>query len=517
MSSIKKLSKELVLQVKDKDSNRFDINNAKMILAKKYDLKQTPLNSEILENLNKKEKEILLPFLTVKDARVLSGVNVLAVMSKPSKCPHGKCIYCPGGIEENVPQSYTGFEPATMRAIANSFDAKKQVKNRIAQLESIGHDVSKIELIIMGGTFNSTPKKYQKEFVKDIYDTLSDKKSKTFNDAKLNVENSYYRPVGLTIETRPDICSEKDIINLLDLGATRIELGVQTLSDKIYLKVNRGHKVKDVIKATQLLKDSGLKVLYHIMPGLFSTPKKDVKMFSELFTKEDYMPDMLKIYPALVLPNTILFDMWKQNKFQTYDDEKLFEFLKEFYPKIPYWNRVMRVQRDIPITKVSDGPKKSNVKEMIFSYFEKNKIEIKEIRSRQLGFRKSNCKEYDIFIEEYKASKGKEFFISYETKNRDQILGFIRLRFPYKPFIKEIKNSALVRELHVYGKLVKVNETSNIMGQHQGIGKMLLAKAEEIATLNKYKKISVISGLGVREYYYKLGYFRDNFYVSKHL
>lgn len=516
MPSLNKLSRELLELISTKNS-RFDINNAKMTLAKKYGLKQTPLNSEILNSLTDSEKEKLLPFLTVKDARVLSGVNVIAVMSKPSKCPHGKCIFCPGGLDQNIPQSYTGFEPATMRAILNKFDPKKQVKNRISQLESIGHDVSKIELIIMGGTFNSTPKKYQKDFVKGIYDTLSNKKSKSFKDSKLNVEKSFYRPVGLTIETRPDICSKEDIINLLDLGATRIELGVQTLSNKIYLKVNRGHKLKDVITATQLLKDSGLKVLYHIMPGLFSSPKKDLKMFLKLFSDERFRPDMLKIYPALVMPGTKLYSMWENNEFEAYDDKKLFDFLKDFYPNIPYWNRVMRIQRDIPIDKVGAGPKKSNVREMIFSYFEKNKIELKEIRARQLGFKKSDCKEYDIFIEEYVASKGKEFFISYETKNRDQILGFIRLRFPYKPFIKELKNSALVRELHVYGKLVPINKNSQSIGQHKGIGKMLLAKAEEIASQNNFKKISVISGLGVREYYYKLGYYRDNFYVSKDL
>lgn len=516
MSSLKKLSLELLELISTKNS-RFDFNNAKMTLAKKYGLKQTPLNSEILNALDEKDKEKLLPYLTVKDTRVLSGVNVIAVMSKPSKCPHGKCIFCPGGLEQNVPQSYTGFEPATMRGILNNFDPKKQVKNRIAQLENVGHDVSKIELIIMGGTFNAEAKEYQKNFVKAIYDTLSNTKPKSFEKSKLNVENSFYRPVGLTIETRPDICSKEDILNLLDLGTTRVEIGVQTLSDKIYLKVDRGHKLKDVINATQLLKDSGLKVLYHIMPGLFSNPKKDVKMFSKLFSDERYRPDMLKIYPTLVMPNTKLYTMWKNKEFDVYDDEKLFDFLKEFYPKIPYWNRVMRVQRDIPINKMIEGPKKANVRELIFNYFEKNKIYLKEIKARQLGFKKSSCKEYDIFIEEYIASKGKEFFISYETKNRDQILGFIRLRFPYKPFIEEIKNSALVRELHVYGKLVPVNKISENIGQHKGIGKMLLAKAEEIASKNNYKKISVISGLGVREYYYKLGYYRDNFYVSKDL
>lgn len=515
--SLEKLSKELIDYILNSNPSLDNINNKKIELAHKYNINKIPLNSQILPFVDAKNKKKIQESLTVKEVRSLSGVNVVAVMSKPSKCPHGKCIYCPGGVEQNVPQSYTGFEPATMRAIANNFDPYKQVLNRINQLEKVGHDVSKIELIIMGGTFNAQPKKYQKDFVKRIYDALSNKSAKTFVQSKLNVEKSKFRPIGLTIETRPDICNETDIKNLLDMGATRVELGVQSLSDKIYKKINRGHTVKDVEKATQLLKDSGLKVLYHIMPGLFQDSKQDVKMFSQLFENENYMPDMLKIYPVLVLPNTKLFDMWKKGKFKSYNDENLRDFLLQIYPKVPYWNRIMRIQRDIPITRVSDGPRLSNMRELVLNELNKNKIKLKEIRARQLGCVKTNCKTYDIFIEKYKASKGTEYFISYESTNREQLVGFLRLRFPYKPFIKEIKNSALVRELHVYGKIVSVNEKSDSLGQHQGIGKLLLKTAESIAKENNYKKISVISGLGAREYYYKLGYKRDKYYVSKNI
>jgi len=244
-----------------------------------------------------------------------------------------------------------------------------------------------------------------------------------------------------------------------------------------------------------------------------------VKMFSKLFTDEKYKPDMLKIYPALVMPNTKLYSLWKQNKFKPYNDKDLFDFLIRFYPKVPYWNRIMRIQRDIPITRISDGPKLSNMREQVLNYCTKNNVKLKEIRSRQLGFTKSKIDKYKVFIENYKASKGIEYFISYESENRDQILGFLRLRFPHKPFIKEIKESALVRELHVYGRIVPVNKKSqNIgQGQHQGIGKLLLKNAETVAKQNNYNKISVLAGLGVRGYYYKLGYFRDNYYVSKNI
>ncbi len=517
MPSIEKMAKELIDFILKSKPNIDSLNNKKIYLATKYNLKKIPLNSEIYKYCDLENKKELQKYLTIKDSRSLSGVNVVAVMCRPGVCPHGKCIFCPGGLDMNVPQSYTGSEPASMRAIANNYDSYLQVKNRISQLENVGHDVSKIELIIMGGTFNNEPLDYQEFFVKRIYDALSNKEHKSLKAAKKSVETCNYRPVGLTIETRPDMCSKEEIKNLLNLGATRIELGVQTLSNKIYNKVNRGHTIKDVKLSTQLLKDSGLKVLYHIMPGLYSDSKKDIKMFSKLFKKNYFKPDMLKIYPLLIMPNTKLFNLWKENKYKVYNDDDFFNFLKGFYPLIPYWNRVMRIQRDIPITKISDGPKKTNMREEIFNYCIKNKINIKEIRFRQLGFKESKCENYKIFVEKYFASKGKEFFISYETENRDQILGFIRLRFPHKPFIGEIKNSALVRELHVYGKIVKVNDISNQIGQHQGIGKLLLQKAEEIALKNKYKKISVISGLGVREYYYKQGYFEDGFYVSKYL
>ncbi len=516
--SLELFSKELIEYILQNDPKSSSINNMKIIIARKYSLSKIPLHSEILKYTNPENRNAIKKKLVVKDVRSKSGVSVVALMPKPEKCPHGKCIYCPGGIEQNVPQSYTGAEPATMRAIANKFDPYLQVKNRINQLESVGHDVSKIELIIMGGTFNAGDKKYQKEFVKRIYDALNNKDSNNLEDAKQLSEKSKYRPIGLTIETRPDLAKEKEIKELLDFGATRVELGVQTLSDKIYTKVNRGHTLNDVVEATKLLKDSGFKVLYHVMPGLFSTVAKDKKIFKRLFLDSRFRPDMLKIYPCLVLPNTKLFDLWKLGKFKPYSDEDLFNFLKSVYPKIPYWVRVMRIQRDIPSTKISKGPTTANMREIVLEYFSKRKIPLKEIRARQIGIKETSEKEYAIFIEKYKASKGTEFFISYESKNREQIVGFIRLRFPYKPFISNLKNNtAIIRELHVYGNVVPVDVKATIMGQHTGIGKMLLRKAEEIAKENSFKKLAIISGIGVREYYYKQGYFLDGAYVSKYL
>lgn len=512
-------SKELAEYILEKERTDVQINNKKISLCKKYSLKQIPLNSEILSSLPDSICNKVSKYLVVKGVRSKAGVNVIALMSPPHECPHGKCIYCPGGLDSGVPQSYTGFEPATMRAIANNYDPYKQVKNRINQLEAIGHEVSKLELIIMGGTFNSLDYSYQKEFVKDIYDAITDKKSKTLEQAKDFAEYSEKRCIGLTLETRPDFCQEENIYNALNLGATRIELGVQTLSESIYKKANRGHSLKDVVDATRLLKDSGFKVLYHMMPGLFANVKTDLKTFEKLFIDDKFKPDMLKIYPVLVMENTKLQELWNAGKYVPYTDSEFSEFLYKMYQKVPYWIRIMRVQRDIPSTKVLAGVLKSNMRDTVVTKLNKNHKKIKEIRFRELGLDGKNITPpYKIFVQKYDASKGKEFFISYETADRKTLIGFIRLRFPHNPFIKELKdNVALIRELHVYGNVVPVSKKSEIVGQHRGIGKMLLAKAEHIAKENGYSKVAVISGVGVREYYYKQGYFKDGFYVSKNL
>jgi elongator complex protein 3 len=516
--TVRKYSLELADYILESEPSEKELNTKKITLCKKYSLDKLPLNSTILENLPEDYAKKLKKYLKIKAVRGLAGVNVVAVMSKPWPCPHGKCDYCPGGVEFDVPQSYTGIEPAAMRAIRNNFDPKKQVTNRINQLELVGHDVSKIEMIIMGGTFNSMPSEYQRSFVKNIYDAVANTNSKDLEEAKKIAETSKRRVVGLTVETRPDWCKEENIKNMLELGTTRLELGVQSLDSDILEKVNRGHSVKETIKATQLLKDSALKVLYHIMPGLYSNVDEDIKMYSKLFDNDEYKPDMLKIYPTLIIKNTKFYDLWKAGNYQPYTNEDLEKFLLNFLPKVPYWVRIMRVQRDIPSSNIIAGPNKSNMRDIVITKLKKRDEKIKEIRFREVGFNtKKAIKEYDIFVEEYKASKGREFFISYETKDREVLFGFIRLRFPYAPFIDEIKESALVRELHVYGQVVPIGIKSHIIGQHQGIGTKLLAKAEEIAKENSFKKISVISGIGVREFFYKRGYFSDNYYVSKHL
>ncbi|MFH1470536.1 MAG: tRNA uridine(34) 5-carboxymethylaminomethyl modification radical SAM/GNAT enzyme Elp3 [Candidatus Micrarchaeota archaeon] len=342
-------------------------------------------NSSILREIpkNKRSHEVL-KLLKLRPVRTVSGIASIAVMSKPSPCP-GECIYCPGGTES--PKSYTGDEPAAMRGKQNDFDPFKQVSARLRQLSEIGHTVDKCELIIMGGTFNSRPLEYQRSFVKGCLDAMNGKKSKSLEEAKRKNERANVRAVGITFETRPDYAKRKNISEMLELGGTRVELGVQTLSDQVYKKVNRGHKVEDVVLATRLCKDSALKVCYHIMPGLFSSPKKDVGMFRKLFKDSRFRPDMLKIYPCMVVKGTKLYDMWKRGEYEPYDTETASEVLAQATKFIPPYVRIMRVQRDIPLPRIEAGVRNSNLRQIVEKKLWERGERCACIRCRESGLR----------------------------------------------------------------------------------------------------------------------------------
>ncbi len=488
-----------ILKKKNISKNQLEILKKKW--AKEHNKGKIPLNSEIYLNCSEKQKKILRNLLITKPTRTISGVSVIAAMIKPSECP-GKCIYCPQGKE--APKSYTGYEPAAMRARLNNFDGYLQVKNRLEQLNNIGHNTEKNELIIMGGTLPAMAWSYQKEFVKACFEGFNSKRSKTLLDAQKINETAKNRVIGLTIETRPDyVFPDK----FLELGATRVELGVQTVYDSIFKKIKRGHGTKEVKDATKKLKDNCFKVLYHIMPGLpGSSFEKDVRMFKKLFSDESYKPDMIKIYPTLVIKSTELFEQWKNGKYKAIDEEYMIKLLKKVYALAPKWVRIMRVQRDIPAKFIEAGPKKSNLRELVIQNLEKSN----EIRFREAGHvyqrTKKTADKVDILVEEYKASGGKEYFISAEDIKNNILLGFCRLRISKR-------KQAMIRELHVYGEVVKLGKKGKV--QHTGLGKELLKKAEEIAKKTK-KEMIIISGVGVREYYQKLGYsLKDNFMWKK--
>ncbi len=505
---------EILLEIK-KVSTQDELNALKKKIGKRFQLPQVVSNAELLEAMGEKEKQKFENVLRVRKVRSLSGVSVIAIMTKPAGCP-GKCIYCPGGVTS--PKSYTGFEPAAMRAKSNSFDPYKQVKNRIEQLTAIGHNCQKCEVIIMGATFNAFPRSYQLEFVKGAFDACNERLSSTLEEAQLINEKATHRIVGLTFETRPDWISEDDVKWFLLLGATRIELGVQSLDDEVLKKVERGHGTKESIRATQLCRDSFLKVCYHFMPGLFSNIEKDVEMFRRLFSDENFRPDMVKIYPCLVLPNTPLYEMWKKGEFTPYNTEQAAEVIAHCKEFIPEYCRVMRVDRDIPTTLVAAGVKNSNLRELVNEKCIEYGITCKCIRCREAGLKSRGEKippveNAELRRIDYIANGGKEVFLSFEAENT--LFGFCRLRNPSKPFMPEIgEYTCGIRELHVYGDAIPIGGTGIV--QHHGIGKKLLQEAEKIAREEfDAKQLLVTSGVGAREYYRKIGFERIGTYVGK--
>lgn len=441
-----------------------------------------------------------------KPVRTISGVTPLTVVLKPRKCDHGTCIYCPGG--ETVPQSYTDKSPAIMRALGLAFDPYEQVKNRLFVLNKMGHPTDKIELIVLGGTFLQYPSDYQYEFVKRCFDAFNGKDAKDLAEAKKWNETAEHRCVAMCIENRPDNCSDEDIERMLDLGTTRVEIGVQILDDEIYKKVNRGHTVQDVIDATKRLKNAGFKVGYHIMPGLpYSNPEKDLELFKKVFDDGDFRPDQLKIYPCQVVEDSILAKTHETINYTPYNEEQTRELLIKMMRLIPSYCRVMRMMREFPKEKLVEGIKRLDLRKDIEEDFRKNHVKLKEIRMREIGFNKDVDLDTKLKIIEYEASEGKEFFL--EVVNDDDILfGLLRLRIH--------DGEAMVRELHVYGQALDLGIKGKI-SQHKGIGKLLMAKAEEITKEEGIKKLSVISGIGVREYYKKLGYNLEGFYMIKEI
>jgi elongator complex protein 3 len=459
-----------------------------------------------------------------RPSRVLSGVTVVAVMTAPYPCPHGKCAYCPGGPEYGTPQSYYGDEPALMRALRVGYDPYEQVRVRLRQYEYLGYRPSKVDVIVMGGTFTALPEHYQEWFVTSLFEAFNrypedrPEKLPSLEEAQLRNETARIRVVGLTFETRPDHISEYVVNRLLYLGGTRVEIGVQSIYDDVLRIVERGHTVKETIKATQLLKDSGFKVVYHIMPGLpGSNFERDLEMVRELFENPDFRPDMLKIYPTLVVKGTKLYQWWVEGRYKALSDEEAVELISEMYRYIPKWVRIMRIQRDLPAQYIEAGPKKGNLRELVELRALSKGIKINEIRFREVGrsllLKGRKLANVEVLVTEYEASGGIEVFISAEDTQNDVLVGLLRLRIPSeKAFRPEIDSkTAIIRELHVYGPQLPVGEKPrDIDTQHLGVGAKLLKKAEEIA-YSKYdrRKILILSGIGVREYYRKLGYWRE--------
>ncbi len=648
--------------VRNKAISKAEISKIKVALCRKHGLRKIPTDIETMFNIEEKrpdKNKNIAKQLQTKPSRTGSGVAVVAIMTAPHKCPHaagkrnskfppaspayrsngavlsrspapanltnsvnlsrppthssarnldadsadvGPCIYCPGGIDSafgNVPQSYTGKEPATMRGIRNNYDPYLQIFNRLEQYVCLGHDFQKIELIIMGGTFPSFPDKYKNEFIMFSFKALNDfgeyffkkgKNGKKGNNGKFDLpkfkeffempgdirdsdrvrriqkrvlelknknlgldyadspptrplrhqkmhdlhdlhvlsdllekeqkrnETALVRCIGLTIETRPDYGLLDNANEMLSFGCTRVELGVQSIHGSILKRIKRGHSVKDSVKSIRILKDLGFKLNFHMMPGLpGSNLEKDEKMFLELFENPDFRPDMLKIYPCMVVSGTRLYDDWKKGKFKPMTTQEAAELIAKIKENVPEYCRIMRVQRDIPSNVIAAGVDRTNLRQYIDEILKKKDKKCRCIRCREPRLKDIRDLKIKIKTLSYEASNGFEFFISAEDEKKDILLGFCRLRFPSQFLRREItKDSALIRELHVYGaQQIIGSEKGKGAVQHHGLGRKLLKKAEEIARKNGRKKMFVISGVGVREYYRKLGYRKESVYMVK--
>ncbi|MEA3253653.1 MAG: tRNA uridine(34) 5-carboxymethylaminomethyl modification radical SAM/GNAT enzyme Elp3 [Chloroflexota bacterium] len=445
-----------------------------------------------------------------KVTRTISGVTPVAVMAKPFPCP-GHCVYCPGS--PGAPKSYTVESPAVLRAIKCNFEPRRQVEFRLNTLAAMGHALDKVELIIMGGTFLAYPLDYQYQFVKDCYDGLNGTSSADLEEAEELNETAGHRCVGLCIETRPDWCGEEEIKRMLDFGTTRVELGVQTLDDDIHRLTKRGHGVAEVISATRLLRDYGFKVYYHWMPGLpGSTAEHDLEMSGELFSDAHFRPDGLKLYPTLVVKGSEMEEWYGSNRYHPYGDDEMAELLVGIKSLIPGYVRIPRLMRDIPISFIVAGCKDLALRESIKKRMAEKGIHCRCIRCREYGHRLRDgwtIGEPALTRKDYDASGGKEVFLSYEDGN-ETLFGLLRLRINAR--------AAFVRELHVFGPEVPLREKREQAAQHRGLGAELLRRAEKIAGQEFLaRRLSILSGVGSREYYRSFGYHREGPYMVKDL
>ena len=555
--------KEITKKIKEQGITSQDaLNNLKMEAARKYNLPKTPTNIQLLISLPEDQVDEYKKILLSKPTRTISGVSPVAVMTAPSRCPHGKCTYCPGGLNSpwgDVPQSYTGHEPATMRGIRNHYDSYLQVFNRLQQYVLMGHSFDKIEIIVMGGTFTAAEKEYQEEFICGIFKALNDFSELFFLDGEFDFlkfkeffelpgdmrdkereaniqrkllevksrnkfslekeqkrnETSSVRCVALCIETKPDWGFLEQGEEMLRQGCTRVELGIQSVYNDVLEAVHRGHTAEDSKKSIQILRDLGFKINFHYMPGLPLTDYgRDMAGMRQLFTDPFYKPDMIKIYPCMVAPGTALYHQYKKGEFIPLSTEEAAKRIAEFYAFVPEYCRIQRVQRDVPTKFWEAGVDMTNLRQYIDK---KYPVKCRDIRSREPKGNLISWDEVKIKVMEYPASGGREFFISAEDAENDLLLGFCRLRFPFQHLRSEITpESALVRELHVYGTATAIGDEGLV--QHRGWGRKLMEKAEQIASEHGKTKMVVISGVGVRQYYQdKLGYRREGPYMVKNI
>ena len=532
-----------------KNDNNLSFDKILKLVLKKHKFKNK-LNKIILRKsyLSMVEKGELngvddefMKYLIKKPQRSLSGIQSVSILTSPYptwtdengkvhkqnfSCKHN-CYFCPNEITDGkmvMPRSYLSKEPACMRASRNDFDPMEQIYDRLNTLEHMGHPLDKLEIIVLGGTVLEYPREYltyfciQCYYTCNIYPLKNGRKMLSLKEEQIINETSKIKIIGLTLETRPDGINNESIYFLRYLGVTRMQIGIQHTSNRLLSIVNRGHTIEDSIDTIRLLKNSGFKIIAHLMPDLpYATKNEDFEMFDEILNNPDLLCDEYKIYPCVATDFTVI-KKWADKGKYTHNVDKDPYYLKDlisYYMRhVQPWVRVPRIIRDIPNDYIHYGNKEGHLREIIDKEVDTNEIRGREIKNTQL-------KDYPVLIiDSFKSSGSTEYFIRYETIDRKNILGFCRLRLPnglYNPFLPELYNSAIIRELHVYGKTTIVNSKSKGI-QHLGLGKKLVKKAEWISLKNCYMNICITSGIGVREYYKnKLGYKLDGLYMKKNI
>jgi elongator complex protein 3 len=479
-----------------------------------------PSNVDWIRSLDPQEQARFAGAVRRKPTRTLSGVAVVAVMTAPARCPHGRCTYCPGGVEQASPQSYTGEEPSALRGAQFHWDAAAITRHRLATLEAIGHPASKVEAIVMGGTFPARPRGYQQQVLQGIYDGLNGSSSSSLAEAVRRNERAAHRMVGLTVETRPDWCDGRVLPFLLDAGVTRVEIGVECLRDPVLDAVGRAHTTADVIRATREARDRGLKLCYHLMLGLPGMdPAADLADFRRLWEESDFRPDLLKIYPTLVLPGTPLHAEWSAGRYAPYDTDTAVALLAEMKRIVPPWVRIQRIQRDIPSRLVAAGVRASNVRQKALARLRSQGYDCRCLRCREPGRRATpDPAAFSLQTTEYAAADGREQFFAWQDDATDTVAGFLRLRFPSGTTDGGLAEP-VIRELKVVGSEVAVGAVAGRASeyQHRGFGRALLRAAEESVRAAGFRGVYVTSAVGTREYYRGHGYRTAGAYLWKPL
>lgn len=512
-----------------------DLNELKRAATLRHRLSRAPKLVEIIAAVPEEYRAALLPRLRAKPVRTASGIAVVAVMSKPHRCPHiattgNICVYCPGGPDsdfEYSTQSYTGYEPTSMRAIRARYNPFVQARSRVDQLRRLGHSVDKVEYILMGGTFMSLPADYRDYFVRNLHDALSGHSSSNVGEAVAFSEQSRTKCIGLTIETRPDYCHTPHLAQMLAYGCTRIEMGVQSIYEDVARDTNRGHTVDSVKLCFRLAKDAGFKVVAHMMPDLPNVGwERDIESFREFFENPAFRSDGLKLYPTLVIRGTGLYELWKKGLYKNYPPERLVDLVARVLALVPPWVRVYRIQRDIPMPLVTSGVEKGNLRELALARMAHLGLKCRDVRTREVGIQSIHNSvspdEVELVRRDYTANEGWETFLSYEDPRQDILVGLLRLRQLSGPAKERQPTLAgrvsMVRELHVYGTAVAVHARDAAKFQHQGYGTLLMREAERIARdEHRSTKLAVISGVGTRHYYRKLGFELEGPYMVRAL